>query len=337
MELIIDQRGVMLQKHRGRLRVLQERKRIHEVPLLLLEQVIVASSGVALSSDAIRACAEAGIPIHFLASNGRPYASLYAAGLVGTVRTRRAQLQALHQEQGSHLARAFVRAKLQNQQQLLKLIGKYRKQSDPACFNDLQNSIARLNDHLIELDRLPAGSADQLRFQLLSIEGRGSACYWQGVRRLLLQQLEWPGRRTQGARDPLNSALNYGYGILYSQIERAVVLAGLDPYGGFLHTDRSGKPALVLDLIEEFRQTIVDRTILGLVNRKVAIDQDDAGRLETETRQKLAEHVLKRLSATEPYDGKRHRLQNIIQSQARQLATYVRGDRATYTPFVASW
>jgi CRISPR-associated protein Cas1 len=63
-------------------------------------------------------------------------------------------------------------------------------------------------------------------------------------------ELDWPGRQTQGATDPLNAALNYCYGVLYAQVERALVLAGLDPYGGFLHVDRPGKPSLTLDLIE---------------------------------------------------------------------------------------
>jgi len=57
----------------------------------------------------------------------------------------------------------------------------------------------------------------------------------------------------------VNSALNYGYGILYGQVWGAVMNAGFEPFAGFLHLDRPGKPSLVLDLIEEFRQPIVDR------------------------------------------------------------------------------
>src|SRR5204862_398077 len=84
------------------------------------------------------------------------------------------------------------------------------------------------------------------------------------------------GREGRGATDPLNAALNYGYGILYAQVERALLLAGLDPYAGFLHADRPGKPSLVLDLIEEFRQAVVDRTLIGQVNRGVAFALDEA-------------------------------------------------------------
>jgi CRISPR-associated protein Cas1 len=75
------------------------------------------------------------------------------------------------------------------------------------------------------------------------------------------EQYDWPGREGRGAQDPLNSLLNYGYGILYGQVEQAIILAGLDPYAGFLHADRPGKPSLTLDLIEEFRQVAIDRVV----------------------------------------------------------------------------
>jgi len=92
-------------------------------------------------------------------------------------------------------------------------------------------------------------------------------------------ELGWPGREGRGAHDPLNAAFNYGYGVLYGQVERALVLAGLDPYAGFIHVDRPGKPSLTLDLIEEFRAPVVDRTILGMVNRGVAVELDGDGLL----------------------------------------------------------
>ena len=171
----------------------------------------------------------------------------------------------------------------------------------------------------------------------MGIEARGSQRYWAGMRLLVPAELGWPGRETRGALDPFNSALNYGYGILQTQVERALVLAGLDPYGGYLHADRPGKASLIFDLIEEFRQTVVDRTIIGLVTRGVAIEQDEAGRLAEGTRRKLAEKIFERLDATELYEAKRQPLRIVLQAQARHLATFVRGDRREYTPFVSGW
>ena len=148
---------------------------------------------------------------------------------------------------------------------------------------------------------------------------------------------EWQGRETRGAEDLVNSCLNYGYGCLYSRVEHAVILAGLDPYAGFIHADRAGKPSLVLDLIEEFRQMVVDRCVFALLNQRVPLAQDAAGRLDDATRTTLAKRVNERLEADEPYAGRRLRLRTILQSQARHLATYVRGDGVLYTAWVGRW
>ena len=178
---------------------------------------------------------------------------------------------------------------------------------------------------------------DEVRGQLLSIEGRAAQKYWQGIKLIIPEHLEWPGRERRGAQDGFNSALNYGYGMLYSKIEHALVLAGLDPYGGYIHTDRPGKLSLVFDFIEEFRATVVDRTIVGLVNKRTKIEQDERGMLTDKTRHQLRDKIKGRLDAREKYEKKRHTLRNIIQMQARHLATYLRRERKSYEPFITKW
>jgi CRISP-associated protein Cas1 len=337
MELIVEGKGSFIGKHQGRLRVMREQKMVAEVPLLHLDQVIVVDSGVAISSDVVRVCCEEGIPIHFLNRTGRAIAGLYSAGLVGTVLTRRAQLLAFENTLGVTLAKAFVAGKLENQANLLRYMAKYRKETDAALYEEMTLVALEMRDHLYELEQLKADKIDEIREQVLSVEGRAAQRYWNTIARILPDDLAWLGRETQGATDPFNSALNYGYGILYCQVEQALTLAGLDSYGGFLHTDRPGKPSLVLDLIEEFRQAVVDRTVIGLVNKRVALEQDDQHRLNEATRRKLAERILERLASSELYEKKRQALRFILQSQARHLALFVRGEREQYDPFVAGW
>src|SRR5205085_1591120 len=120
------------------------------------------------------------------------------------------------------------------------------------------------------------------------------------------------------------------YAILYSQVERAILLAGLDPYAGFLHEDRPGKPSLSLDLVEEFRQPVVDRAVFALLNQRVPLAQDETGRLDEVSRGLLARRVLERLEGEERYDGRKLRLRSIVQRQARRLAVWVRGDGGVY-------
>jgi len=344
--LIVDEFGSFVAKKNGRLRVTCQGEKRGDAPLMHLETVLITGRGVSLSSDVVAACAEEGVPIHFLSRRGKPVGSLYSAGLAATVQTRRAQLEARQDSRGLHVALAAAEGKLSNQINLLKYMAKYRKAKQPDLYKEVRLLADDVLDHIAELDRLRAESlenavrsytVDDVRGQLLSIEGRGSQKYWQALGKLLLAAVNWPGRRTQGASDPLNSALNYGYGILYSQVERALVLAGLDPYAGFLHTDRPGKSALVYDMVEEFRQTVVDRTVLAVFNRGGAIELDSRGRLTEKSRRSLADKVLTRLEAQERYEEKRHPLRNIVQMQARRLAAYLRGERDAYSPFVSSW
>jgi CRISPR-associated protein Cas1 len=149
--------------------------------------------------------------------------------------------------------------------------------------------------------------------------------------------VEWLSRETRGATDLVNQCLNYGYGILYAQVERAILLAGLDPYAGFLHEDRPGKPSLVLDLVEEFRPYAVDRCVFALLNQRVPLAQDDSGRLDDPTRKLLAQRVNERLETEEVHESRRRRLRTIIQSQARRVATFVRGEAAEYRAWVGRW
>jgi CRISPR-associated protein Cas1 len=335
--LVVDEYGAFVGKHGGRLRVVKGKEKLAEAPLLHLEQVLVTGRGVCLSAEAVRACCGAGIPIYFLDGRGRPYAALYAAGLTGTVLTRREQLLAYNDRRGLALALAFAGAKITNQGGFLRYLAKYRKQNEPDLYRELRLCAGEVCDHLAELDGLEGERVDEVRYQILSAEGRAAKRYWNALARVLPEQYGWPGRQGRGAKDSVNAALNYGYGILYGQVERALVLAGLDPYGGFIHTDRPGKPSLVFDLIEEFRQVVVDRTVVGMANKGAGFHLDDKGLLKEKSRRRIAEKVLGRLEAAERYERKRQPLRVILQSQARHLATFVRGDRAVYEPFIARW
>jgi len=340
--LIIDQFGSYLGKHSERLQVKVKGEIIAEAPLLTLQAVLILSHGVSLSSDAVRSCAENGIPIYYLSSRGEPYAALYAAGLSGMVATRRAQYEACCDARGVALATAFATGKLQNQARLLKYLAKNRKTRDPNSYAILQHAAQQVLACLEEIkawqQKAPDLKNETARAELLSSEGRAAQAYWEGIRALVPEALAWPGREGRGARDPFNAALNYGYGVLYGQVERTLLLAGLDPYAGFIHTDRPGKPSLVLDFIEEYRAPIVDRVILALIGQGVALQQDEEDRLDMAVRRLIAERVLERLEeSTERYEGKRQKLRWIMQQQARHLATYLRGDRPVYQPFVMGW
>ncbi|HEY80719.1 MAG TPA: CRISPR-associated endonuclease Cas1 [Anaerolineae bacterium] len=335
--LFIQDYGAFVSKHQGRLRVTVKGERKLDAPLLHLETLTLADHGVSISADAIAACARYGIPVHIVDSRGDPVASLYASALIGTVKTRRAQLLAYADERGFEAARALALGKIRNQTALLKYVAKYRKEKDPDRYRLLRDAAIETLAHEQELLALEASNIDQVREHILSAEGRAAKAYWAGVKVLVPEELNWPGRKGRHAEDPFNMAINYGYGVLYGEVERAIVLAGLDPYAGFLHTDRPGKPSLVLDLIEAFRAPVVDRTILAMVGKGAALTLDKRGNLDKTTRARIAEKIHARLDAPERYKGQRLSPRAILQTQARELASFLRRDADAFSSYQASW
>jgi CRISPR-associated protein Cas1 len=335
-QLIADSYGVRIGKHSERLRLSRGNETLQEVPLIHLEMVLILSLGVSISSDAVTECCERGIPIYFLQGNGDVYGALYAVNLIGTIETRREQLLAYHDRRGKSIALTIGMAKIKSQANTLRYLGKNHAKGDPerhAALNAAAQAILRSSDALSALEQ-SEGTVDDIRQSVLTAEAAAAQTYWEAARYLVPSEYNWLKREGRGATDPVNSLLNYGYGILYSQIERAIIMAGLDPYAGFIHTDRPGKPSLVLDLIEEFRAAAVDRVVFGLVRRHFKVEQEENGLLSPHTRRAFAEKVLAHLDSKARYhDGKRYTLRTLIQMQARHLAGFLRGDQERYQSF----
>jgi CRISP-associated protein Cas1 len=306
-----------------------------EIPLIDLETLTVLGKGVSLSADAIAACVEHGVQIDFHKSSGDAYAKLTSPHLVGTVITRREQMAAYLDGRGVGAAKAFILGRLLNQAAALKYFAKYRRERNPACYEALMAAAERMANFEKELERIEGEQIDVLRGQLLSLEGRAGEAYWSAVRALLPDEVAFPGRIGRGATDSVNSCLNYAYGILYARCWGALNNAGLEPFAGFLHTDRPGKPSMVLDFIEEFRCAVADRSVFALFNKGFRPDMKD-GRLGEEARRTLADKVLSRLEVRYSYGRRQLRYASIMVAQARKMALFLRNE-GPYEPFTGSW
>lgn len=334
-QLILAGFGLFLSKADERLLVRKGKDLIYEFPFYRLSEVTIASKGVTLSSDLIMELCERGVQINFLSGTGKPYAKITAPALSATVQVRREQLKALDDERGISFARAVVAGKLANQRKLLLYFGKYMKEAAPERFQALAQAATSLKELEQQVKDQTADNLQNFRNTLMGIEGSSSRIYWEGIQLIIEEHATFFGRVHRGATDSVNAMLNYGYGILYSQVWGAVMLAGLEPFAGFLHVDRPGKPSLVLDLVEEFRQPVVDRTVIAHINRGEPIKME-GGLLDSETRKLLSQKILERLETKEPYQGKKYQIRSIIQIQARNLAAFLRGERE-YRPFSFKW
>lgn len=330
--MFVEGFGVSVSKKSERLVVKRKGEVIFERPFFDVERVIVSTEGATISAAAIHECVKHGIPLEFLSFSGAPYASLVSPSLGGTVRTRREQLLAYEDRRGVILGKAFAVGKLKNAANNLKYHAKYRKSADRAAYEYLYRRVDKIEDLTRQVEEVEGACVDEVRGALLNAEGRGAALYWEGIKRMVP---EFAGREGRGATDLVNSLLNYGYGILYNRVLSAVTRAGLDPFAGYVHTDRPGKPSLVLDLIEEFRGPVVDRAVLGMLGTGFKVGMDGE-KLDEKTKKLLAGKVRERLAVRVKHRGRKHSLENVLHIQARSVASFVR-DGVLYRPFVGSW
>lgn len=331
-QLLVSGFGLYLGKKGERVVVKQGKTVCAQAPMMRLQEIVVGSRGVSFSSDLIEELCSRGIRLACLNSSGKPYALITSPLLTATVETRRCQLVATTNETGAEIARWLVAGKIRNQEKLLRYFAKSRGESARHELEGAAQALRRLRQQALEVKGV---APDEVRGVLMGLEGTAGRMYWQQIARLLPEDAGFDGREHRGAPDGVNAALNYGYGILQAHVWGAVMNAGLEPFAGVLHVDRSGKPSLVLDLMEEFRQPVVDRAILGWLN-KGGVLRLERGLLDGPSRENVASRVLLRLNTTEQHRGKKHEIRSVIQMQARLAASAVRRHRE-YRPFSFRW
>jgi CRISPR-associated protein Cas1 len=154
------------------------------------------------------------------------------------------------------------------------------------------------------------------------------------------ERFDFTRRNRRPPRDPVNALLSFAYAMLCKDCFTAVCTVGFDPYLGFFHASRHGKPSLALDLMEEFRAVIADSVVLTMINNRMVTPQDflvwrDACQMNDEARRKffVAYEQRKATVVTHPVFGYRMSYGRMLEVQARLLAAYIRGDVPQYTGF----
>lgn len=232
-----------------------------------------------------------------------------------TIETRMAQYRAKLEGRAIRYAAEMVYAKIVNQARLLRYLSKSRREPW------LREQGYRIEDSAARLRRsLDAGRVDENLVR--GHESRAAKTYWAALATLLPEGLGFQSRDPR-AGDPVNMALNYGYAILYTVTADALTVAGLDPYAGFLHRDRSGRPSLVYDYSDTYKPIAVDKALT--VNPDPGLFETYRGALTYNARRSLAGRVLENL-ATHYTDshGKRRTLAGHLQAYAWSLAQALR-------------
>ena len=246
------------------------------------------------------------------------------------------QLKARNDKKGMNLACFFIKGKAKNQINMVKYFNKYLKKSDSDKSKKINEYTAKM-EKMYKLFKVPDNmDRKAFRDQLMGNEGIVSQNYWESVKLILPAEVGFTKRVTRGAKDLFNSCINYGYGILYNRVQKALADAGAALHISFLHEPSNKKPTLVYDMIEEFRQFIIDRTIIVLFNRNEPLSIDNKGLLTIKTRKLIALNVQERLSSYTTWRGRRWKCEDIIFHQARLMMHYLNGEKK-YRPFIGRY
>ncbi|PID85238.1 MAG: type I-D CRISPR-associated endonuclease Cas1 [Chloroflexi bacterium] len=314
------------------------------VPLIKIDRVVVQGNST-LTSPALAALMERHAEVTFLNRYGRFQGHLAPTfsknGQLRLAQTAAHNDPTLHH----HFTQAFVKGKLHNMRTMLMRANRKRKNTQ------IKTAVAALKQTIATVEattpdpQMPdplQPQANSVYGRLQGLEGAGTAHYFNSFQHLLNNPSLFNGRTRRPPRDPVNALLSYGYTILLNQIMSALCTVGLDPYIGYLHTSQYGKPALALDLMEEFRPLIVDSVVISIFNNNILKRkhfQEELGgaqRLTDNGRRTFLTKLEARFdeTITHPTFNYKATYRRSLELQARLLAKTAIGEIPAYPPFI---
>ena len=255
--LYITRQESYLHKERETIVIKQGDDKLGQFPVLTIANILCFGQ-VSVSPFLMGFCAEKGIGLAFYTEYGR-FMARVTGRHTGNVLLRREQYRwADSDTQSVGIARLMVAAKIANCRSVL-----LREMRNHGANNTLEKAVQRL-----AISRRRAGNAKSVA-EVMGMEGEAAATYFSVFNELLRGGgLTFGGRVRRPPTDPVNALLSFVYSLVTQECLSALSGVGLDPYVGFLHKDRPGRPSLALDLLEEFRASWADRFILTLINRR---------------------------------------------------------------------
>jgi len=317
MQLVINTYGSYLRKS-GSCFLVKKDDKSFEVSANKINSILISTAAY-ITTDAIKMAVDNNIDIVFLDAHGDPYGRVWHPKLGSTTLIRRRQLEIYDTADGLNLAKEWGLKKLDNQITLLYRLKKPR----PEKGDDLAGYIQEIARSREDMRRL-RGSIDFRRQEMLGLEGMASRAYFGAISSVMPERYRFSGRSRNPAKDEFNAMLNYGYGVLYSLVEKGCIIAGLDPYVGFLHTDSYNKKSLVFDIIEIFR-TYIDEAVVHLFTRRMIKDEffeplEQGVGLSKEGKAALIEAVNGALEVPISYRGRNVKVRNTIQMECHRIA-----------------
>lgn len=329
--LYVTRQETYLHKERETIIIKQGGEKLAQFPALSLANILCFGQ-VSVSPFLMGYCADQGIGLVFYTEYGRFLARVQGRQM-GNVLLRRTQCRwADDEDKSASLARLFVAGKISNSRSVL--MRELRNHGENSV---LSSAVDRLGGSLRRVKN--AFYVDEVR----GIEGDAANVYFSVFNELLRDSgFSFSGRYRRPPTDEVNALLSFVYSLITQECVSALQGVGLDPFVGYLHKDRPGRPSLALDLLEEFRAAWADRFVLTLINRRqiqardFVVEASGAVRLEDSARKKLltAYQERKQSELRHPYLEETVPIGLLPHCQAMLLARHLRGDTEFYTPYM---
>jgi len=325
--LYITRQESYLHKERETIVIKQGDEKLGQFPSLALSNILCFGR-VSVSPFLMGYLAEQGIGLSFFTEYGRFLVRVQGPE-TGNVLLRRTQYRIADQpEKAVGIARLMIAAKIANSRTALQR--ELRNHGESIVLKETVDKLAtslRRSKH-----------ADSVA-SLMGVEGDAASAYFSGFQqRIRSEGFNFNGRVRRPPTDPVNALLSFAYSMITQECIAALQGVGLDPYVGFLHQDRPGRPGLALDLLEEFRAGWADRLVVTLINRQQIKIKDftqeasGAVRLTDEGRKTFFTHFQerKREELMHPYLNEKVPMGLLPHCQALLLARHLRGDMEYY-------
>ncbi len=328
--LYIVEHGSQLRVKHQQFQVLQQKTILIKAPVVEIAKIIIFGY-CHLSHGAIQTALFRRIPIIYYSPQGYYLGSLQSKNSPQASLVKEQILKAEDQNFVQKQAKIIVRAKLKNSRVLLiRLNGRRPNEHSVAAITELKKIIKCL-----DCDR----SLESLR----GYEGNGARIYFRGLSSQFQGVFTFSQRTLRPPKDPINSLLGFGYTLLCQHLISVVQFAGLHPNFGNLHTPQNNHPALVLDLMEEFRAQIVDSLVVYFVNKRIfspsdftAPDEKEGVYLKKESLKIFLKHWSNKLSTKmiHPSTGKTVSLRTCLELQVQEYLAYLKGNQEFYRPML---
>lgn len=328
--LYVTDQGAYLNVYRQQFQVFFEKELRIKVPVNRVSHIVLFGC-CNLSHGAVSLALRRRIPILYLSQRGRYFGRLQTDGQAKVEYLAQQVERALNPEFVRQQAEAIVQAKLHNSRALLMKLNRRRK-------NEV--ATAAIADLAVLMEKLLfAESLDGLR----GYEGKAATIYFQALGSLFTGAFTFEKRTKRPPTDPINSLLSLGYTLLSQNVCSFIELAGLHTHFGNLHVPRDNHPALVSDLMEEFRAQIVDSFVSYLVNSKIFLledftSPDELGGvyLQPDALKKYLKHWEEKLysEVTHPQTGYKVSLRRCIELQVREYIAALMGEVEVYRPMI---